>query len=191
MASMTTRSVRQRREMSTKVFLSENEFDRIDAAPETNGRSSPASTETAMPADFIAKTRSGGEPNRQFEDNGYRGSESAAQRAGPGAHAQCVGSAESALAGGLVKALRALSLRALSIALLQLLPGLSFGAIQLTPIVSGGLANPTFVTHAGDGSNRLFITELAGIVKVLQSGATVPARPRNGRNFVRIGDDQP
>jgi glucose/arabinose dehydrogenase len=33
-----------------------------------------------------------------------------------------------------------------------------------------GLANPTFLTHAGDGSERLFITEQAGVVRVRQPG---------------------
>jgi len=46
-------------------------------------------------------------------------------------------------------------------------------AIQLVPVVSSGLASPVFVGHAGDGSQRLFIVEQGGVVKVLQSGATV------------------
>jgi glucose/arabinose dehydrogenase len=45
--------------------------------------------------------------------------------------------------------------------------------IQLTPVVSG-LTNPVFVGNAGDSSNRLFIVEQAGIVKVLQSGESAP-----------------
>jgi Glucose / Sorbosone dehydrogenase/Viral BACON domain/Putative binding domain, N-terminal len=47
-------------------------------------------------------------------------------------------------------------------------------AIQLTPVVSSGLSSPLFVGHAGDGSNRLFIAERGGIVRVLQPGASVP-----------------
>ena len=46
-------------------------------------------------------------------------------------------------------------------------------AIQLTPVVSG-LSSPLFVTHAGDGSNRLFIVERGGVVKVLQPGGSAP-----------------
>ena len=46
--------------------------------------------------------------------------------------------------------------------------------IQLTPVVSG-LASPVFVANAGDGTNRLFILEQAGIIKVLQPGATTPS----------------
>lgn len=40
-------------------------------------------------------------------------------------------------------------------------------AIQLA-VVSGGFSSPVFVGNAGDGSNRLFIVEQAGIIKVLQ-----------------------
>ena len=42
------------------------------------------------------------------------------------------------------------------------------------PVVSSGLASPLFVGHAGDGSNRLFIVERAGIIKVLQPGSSSP-----------------
>ena len=53
------------------------------------------------------------------------------------------------------------------------LPQSALAAIQLTPVVSG-LSNPVFVGNARDGSNRLFIVEQAGVVKVLQPGATTP-----------------
>jgi hypothetical protein len=36
------------------------------------------------------------------------------------------------------------------------------------------LSSPVFVGHAGDGPNRLFIVEQAGIIKVLQPGAPTP-----------------
>jgi Glucose / Sorbosone dehydrogenase/Viral BACON domain/Putative binding domain, N-terminal len=48
-----------------------------------------------------------------------------------------------------------------------------FAAIQLTPVVSG-LSSPVFVGNAGDGSNRLFIVEQAGVIKVLQPGSSTP-----------------
>jgi glucose/arabinose dehydrogenase len=47
-------------------------------------------------------------------------------------------------------------------------------AIQLAPVVSSGLSSPLFVGHAGDGSNRLFIEEQAGVIRVLQPGASGP-----------------
>ena len=47
------------------------------------------------------------------------------------------------------------------------------GTIQLEPVLTG-LSSPLYVTHAGDGSNRLFIVEQPGTIKVLQPGATSP-----------------
>lgn len=46
--------------------------------------------------------------------------------------------------------------------------------IELELVVSG-LNSPVYVTNAHDGSNRLFILEQAGIVKVLQAGSQNPA----------------
>src|SRR6188768_1542830 len=42
--------------------------------------------------------------------------------------------------------------------------------IQLSPVATG-LSSPVFVGHAGDASDRLFIVEQPGIIKVLQPGA--------------------
>lgn len=39
--------------------------------------------------------------------------------------------------------------------------------IGLRPVLSG-LSMPVYVTHAGDGSNRLFVVERQGLIKVLQ-----------------------
>lgn len=50
----------------------------------------------------------------------------------------------------------------------------SITAIQLQPVVSTGLSSPVYVTNAHDGSNRLFIVEQNGIIKVLQPGQTTP-----------------
>jgi len=50
----------------------------------------------------------------------------------------------------------------------------ALAAVQLSPVVSSGLASPTFVTNAGDGSNRLFILEQAGTIRVLQPGSSSP-----------------
>jgi glucose/arabinose dehydrogenase len=46
-------------------------------------------------------------------------------------------------------------------------------AVPLVPVLSG-LTGPLYVTSAHDGSNRLFIVEQAGRIKVLQPGATAP-----------------
>jgi glucose/arabinose dehydrogenase len=41
-------------------------------------------------------------------------------------------------------------------------------------LVVSGLSSPLFVGHAGDGTNRLFIVEQGGIIKVLQPGNSTP-----------------
>ena len=46
-------------------------------------------------------------------------------------------------------------------------------AIELAQVLDG-LSNPVYVTNAHDGSNRLFIIEQGGRIKVLQPGATEP-----------------
>ena len=52
-------------------------------------------------------------------------------------------------------------------------PGPVDVSIQLVPVLTG-LSNPLFVTSSRDGSNRLFVVEQGGRIKVLQPGATTP-----------------
>jgi glucose/arabinose dehydrogenase len=52
-------------------------------------------------------------------------------------------------------------------------PGPARAALTLDPVVTG-LVSPVYVTNARDGTNRLFIVEQGGIIKVLQPGSTVP-----------------
>jgi glucose/arabinose dehydrogenase len=54
-------------------------------------------------------------------------------------------------------------------------PVAAFTKIILEPIVTRGVSNPVFVTHAGDGSGRLFIVEQAGRIRVVSRGALAPA----------------
>ena len=63
-------------------------------------------------------------------------------------------------------------------------------AIQLVPVVSSGLSSPLFVGHAGDGSNRLFIVERAGIIKVLQPGSSSPTLFLDIRSRIVAGGEQ-
>jgi len=63
-------------------------------------------------------------------------------------------------------------------------------AIQLTPVVSSGLSNPTFVGHAGDGTDRLFIEEQGGVIRVLQPGAFLPTVFLDIRTKVVSGGEQ-
>ncbi len=46
-------------------------------------------------------------------------------------------------------------------------------ATQLQPYLSG-LSSPLFLTHAGDGTNRVFVVEQGGRIKVVQPGPTTP-----------------
>jgi glucose/arabinose dehydrogenase len=50
----------------------------------------------------------------------------------------------------------------------------SHAAIQLQPVLTG-LSSPLYVTHARDGSNRLFIVEQGGRILVLPPGANAPS----------------
>jgi hypothetical protein len=59
------------------------------------------------------------------------------------------------------------------IVLLLMLSSPTNAAIQLQEFVTG-LTNPVFVTNAHDGTNRLFIVEQGGVIKVLQPGSTTP-----------------
>ena len=63
-------------------------------------------------------------------------------------------------------------------------------AIQLVPVVSSGLSSPLFVGHAGDGSNRLFIVERAGIIKVLQPESSSPTVFLDIRSRIVAGGEQ-
>lgn len=59
----------------------------------------------------------------------------------------------------------------LLIVLLMIRPALA--AVQLEPVLTG-LSSPLYLTNAHDGSNRIFILEQAGMIKVLQPGAATP-----------------
>lgn len=45
-----------------------------------------------------------------------------------------------------------------------------FPRIRLAPINQGELISPVGITHAGDGSSRLFVTEQRGAVRVIENG---------------------
>ncbi len=68
------------------------------------------------------------------------------------------------------------SLWSLSLSRAQALPS----DLELTPLLSG-LSWPTAVRHAGDGSNRIFIVQLLGVIRVAQveQDGTVSLLPEN------------
>ncbi len=47
-------------------------------------------------------------------------------------------------------------------------------AVSLQSAANASLSSPIFLTHAGDGTNRLFVMEQAGAIKVIQPGSMVP-----------------
>ena len=65
-----------------------------------------------------------------------------------------------------------------------------FAAIRLVPIVPSGLSAPVFVGHAGDGSNRLFIVEQGGVIKVVQPGSSMPTTFLDIRTRIRSGGER-
>ena len=69
------------------------------------------------------------------------------------------------------------------------LPNVASPAVGLQPVISG-LSAPVFVTSALDGTDRLFIIEQGGFIKVLPPGASVPTVFLNVANAVATGDEQ-
>jgi glucose/arabinose dehydrogenase len=65
-----------------------------------------------------------------------------------------------------------------------------FAAVRLVPTVTSGLSSPLFVGHAGDGSNRLFIVEQGGIIKVLQPGSSTPTPFLDIHTRVLVGGER-
>ena len=46
--------------------------------------------------------------------------------------------------------------------------------LTLRPVVTKGLVQPLYLTHAGDGSRRLFVVEQAGRIRILKEGSLHP-----------------
>ena len=70
-------------------------------------------------------------------------------------------------------------------------PLTAFGAvgISLSPIVSG-LASPTQITNAHDGTNRLFVVEQRGTIRVIQNGVLQPGYFMNIAGKVEDGGER-
>ncbi len=54
----------------------------------------------------------------------------------------------------------------------QAAPDLTALKLALAPVAQG-LSNPLFVTHAGDGSGRLFVVEKTGAIRIIAGGSLV------------------
>ncbi len=61
---------------------------------------------------------------------------------------------------------------------------------RLTPIVNAGLQNPLYLTHAGDGSGRLFIVEQVGRIRIYKSGRLQETPFLDIRELVSFGGER-
>ncbi|NJP11113.1 MAG: hypothetical protein HC866_17920 [Leptolyngbyaceae cyanobacterium RU_5_1] len=61
--------------------------------------------------------------------------------------------------------------------------------IVLTPQVSG-FSSPVHIANAGDGSNRLFVVEQAGRIRIIQDGIVLPTPFLDITNIVRSGGEE-
>ncbi len=56
--------------------------------------------------------------------------------------------------------------------------------------VASGFTRPVFVTHAGDGSGRLFVVEQGGLIRIIQNGTVLPTPFLNVSGLVSTGNEQ-
>ncbi len=50
-------------------------------------------------------------------------------------------------------------------------PRVIWPSISLQPVITSGLFHPVAITHAGDGSNRLFVVEQPGKIRIYKNGS--------------------
>ncbi len=62
--------------------------------------------------------------------------------------------------------------------------------IRLLPFISNGIVSPIFMTSAGDGTNRLFIVQQGGVIRVMQPGATTLTNFLDITTRVRSGGER-
>ncbi len=68
-------------------------------------------------------------------------------------------------------------------------PSPTIPSIRLTKVV-GGLDNPVYVTHAGDGSGRLFVVEQTGRILIVRDGRVVRPPFLSIRNRTDFGGER-
>ena len=64
------------------------------------------------------------------------------------------------------------------------------GTIALAPVVEQDLRSPVFLTHAGDGSGRLFVVEQRGQIRVIADGKLQPEPFLEITSQVRAGGER-
>jgi uncharacterized repeat protein (TIGR01451 family) len=62
--------------------------------------------------------------------------------------------------------------------------------ITINTVVASGLQAPVQVTHAGDGSGRLFVVEKTGFIRIIQNGTVLPTPFLNISSLVSTGSEQ-
>src|SRR5262245_17944546 len=78
----------------------------------------------------------------------------------------------------------------ISIAIALLLWSAPLAADVRLATVLSGLSSPVFVGHAGDGTNRLFIVEQGGVIKVLRPGSSAATAFLDIRTRIVTGGEQ-
>ncbi len=68
-------------------------------------------------------------------------------------------------------------------------PVAPWATVEVTP-VAAGFQMPTYITHAGDGSGRLFLTEKPGRVWIIQDGQVLPEPFLDIRDRVRSQESE-
>lgn len=63
-------------------------------------------------------------------------------------------------------------------------------SLTLKPIITKGLAQPLYLTHAGDGSGRLFVVEQAGRIRILTQGLLQSVPLLDISNLVLTGGER-
>jgi glucose/arabinose dehydrogenase len=78
-----------------------------------------------------------------------------------------------------------------ALALSAAAPPTTVGAVTITlSKVVGGLSSPTQITNAGDGTNRLFVVEQRGTIRVIENGVLKPGYFLDIRSKVAAGGER-
>ena len=62
--------------------------------------------------------------------------------------------------------------------------------IRVTTVVASGFVTPLLVTHAGDGSGRLFVVEQRGVIWITEAGTVLPVPFLDVRALVNAGGER-